>query len=290
MSVTSRVIEGGRTSITQPYHINGQKGYSYDHWGIDLTGFNGSYNVLAWEVAHSDGTVVELRNNCTGFEANSYGNYVMLRHPNGYYTLYAHMAYNTVQVRVGQTVKRGQRLGYMGNTGASHGGHLHFEIRQPNGYKIDPQPYLNAELPNSGGKWQWLPPVTGYNTKDFNNGFAGNYKQISCIAISDPNIKYRVKIAKTQSWLPWVYGKNYKLTDDINGYAGNKGQPIDEAEICTLDGQKVTSIAYDLHKKQWLPAVTNTSKVFDTIGNKGNIMGGVAVKSKTLIAYCVYSQ
>ena len=155
MAVTSRVIEGGRTTITQPYHINGQKGYSYDHWGIDLTGFNGSYNVLAWELAHSDGVVVEARNNCKGFEDNSYGNYVKLKHANGMFTLYAHMAYNTVQVKVGQSVEKGQRLGYMGNTGTSYGGHLHFEVRRSDNYKIDPEPYLDKDLPGLGHDYKW---------------------------------------------------------------------------------------------------------------------------------------
>ena len=152
MATKCRVLQSGVCSITQPYHINGQKGYSYDHWGIDITDWNGSYNCLGWVVAHSAGTVIEYRNNCTGFEYNSYGNYVLLKHANGMYTLYGHLAYNTVQVKAGQSVSKGQKLGYMGNTGTSYGGHLHFEVRQSNGYKIDPQPYLNAELPKMANK------------------------------------------------------------------------------------------------------------------------------------------
>lgn len=148
-----RVIESGVCYMTQPYHINGAKGYNYDHWGVDLVDFSKGYSTLGWIVAHSDGTVMEYRNNCTGFEQNSYGNYVLLKHPNGMYTLYAHLTYNTVQVSKGQTVKKGQRLGYMGNTGTSYGGHLHFEVRQPNGYKSDPEPYINGELPNMK-KWK----------------------------------------------------------------------------------------------------------------------------------------
>ena len=142
-----RVLQSGICSVTQPFHYAGQKGYNYDHMGLDLTDYNGSYNVLGWIVAHSPGTVVETRNNCTGFEYNSYGNYVTIRHDNGMYTLYAHMAYNTVQVWVGQRVTQGQVLGYMGNTGTSYGGHLHWEVRQANGTQIDPEPYLNADLP-----------------------------------------------------------------------------------------------------------------------------------------------
>lgn len=138
-----RVLESGMCIITQGY----KKGV---HDGVDLvnTNKNGDH-ILGWEVAHSDGVVVSYRNNCTGFESGSYGNYVKLRHDDGYYTMYAHMAYNTVKVKTGDRVKKGQILGYMGNTGYSFGGHLHFEVRTPADAKIDPTPYLNADLPSS---------------------------------------------------------------------------------------------------------------------------------------------
>ena len=138
-----RVLESGMCIITQGY----KKGV---HDGVDLvnTNKNGDH-ILGWEVAHSDGVVVSYRNNCTGFESGSYGNYVKLRHDDGYYTMYAHMAYNTVKVKTGDRVKRGQILGYMGNTGYSFGGHLHFEVRTPADVKIDPTPYLDADLPSS---------------------------------------------------------------------------------------------------------------------------------------------
>lgn len=138
------------TYVTQPYHINGEGGYNYNHWGIDLVGFNGSYTCLAWIKAHSDGVVEAIRNNCQGYEGGSYGNYVLIKHDNGYRTLYAHGSVNTVQVAPGQRVKRGQNIMFMGNTGESYGGHLHFEIRRPDGYKINPEPYLCAELPDGG--------------------------------------------------------------------------------------------------------------------------------------------
>ena len=137
-----RVLESGMCIITQGY----KKGV---HDGVDLVNTNSKGDhILGWEVAHSDGVVVGTRNNCTGFETGSYGNYVKLRHSNGYYTLYAHMAYNTVKVKVGDKVKKGQVLGYMGNTGYSFGGHLHFEVRTPSDVKIDPTPYLDKDLPS----------------------------------------------------------------------------------------------------------------------------------------------
>lgn len=157
----SRVLESGISYMTQPYHINGQKGYNYDHWGVDLVDWDGSHTMLGWIVAHSDGKVVAMRNDCAGYEPNSYGNYVLIRHPNNMHTIYAHLYTGTVQVNVGQQVKKGQRLGYMGNTGTSNGGHLHFEIRETNGYQIDPEPYLNKDLPNMTTK-KWVQKPVWY--------------------------------------------------------------------------------------------------------------------------------
>lgn len=138
-----RVLESGMCIITQGY----KKGV---HDGVDLVNTNSrGDHILGWEVAHSDGVVVAYRNNCKGFEKGSYGNYVKIKHSNGYYTLYAHMAYNTVKVKTGDSVKKGQILGYMGNTGYSFGGHLHFEVRNTSDVRIDSTPYLDKDLPDN---------------------------------------------------------------------------------------------------------------------------------------------
>lgn len=139
MSLKNRVLESGLLEITQEYKQD-------IHNGIDVVNQNYTLGNI---VAHSDGVVVGCRNNCNGFENGSYGNYVKIKHDNGYYTLYGHMAYNTVRVSVGQRVSKGQVLGYMGNTGMSYGGHLHFEVRTPSDVRINPTEYLNADLPNS---------------------------------------------------------------------------------------------------------------------------------------------
>ncbi|OGL94746.1 hypothetical protein A2258_02335 [Candidatus Uhrbacteria bacterium RIFOXYA2_FULL_41_8] len=70
---------------------------------------------------------------------NSYGNYVMIIHANGYATLYAHMS--SMVVSADQYVSRGDIIGYEGTTGFSTGPHLHFEVRE-NGIPVDPQLYL----------------------------------------------------------------------------------------------------------------------------------------------------
>ena len=56
-----------------------------------------------------------------------YGNYIVIKHGNGTQTLYAHNSRNVV--KEGQTVTRGQLIGYVGSTGKSTGSHVHFEIR-----------------------------------------------------------------------------------------------------------------------------------------------------------------
>lgn len=143
MATKCRVLETGTCEITWGY----KKG---THNGIDLVGAN---YTLQWEVAHSDGEVVAVKSDCNYNTypngEHIYGNYVKLKHADGYYTLYAHMKYGTVQVKVGDKVKKGQRLGYMGNTGYSNGGHLHWEVRDTKDITIDPKPYLNADLPNT---------------------------------------------------------------------------------------------------------------------------------------------
>ena len=66
---------------------------------------------------------------------SSYGNYCIINHGNGYATLYAHQKQLPL-VKVGDTVSRGQVIGYVGNTGNSYGAHLHFELRV-NGVRDD---------------------------------------------------------------------------------------------------------------------------------------------------------
>lgn len=73
--------------------------------------------------------------------SSSYGNYVMINHANGYTTLYAHMS--SIAVSAGQTVSKGQTIGYVGSTGWSTGAHCHFEIRY-NGATVNPAQYFSG--------------------------------------------------------------------------------------------------------------------------------------------------
>lgn len=74
----------------------------------------------------------------SGWEAG-YGRLVVIEHGYGYSTRYGHCA--RIEVKVGDEVKRGQIIGYMGSTGRSTGSHLHYEVRI-HGVPVDPEKYL----------------------------------------------------------------------------------------------------------------------------------------------------
>ena len=66
-----------------------------------------------------------------------YGNYVRIRHANGYKTAYAHMLRLAAGVAVGVRVRQGQTIGYVGSSGVSSGPHLHFEVMVKNRFDSD---------------------------------------------------------------------------------------------------------------------------------------------------------
>jgi len=91
----------------------------HGHNGIDFRAAVGTPVVSA-----AEGTITLAR---SGGYNSGYGSYVVIKHPNGTQTLYAHLS--AVYVATGAEVRRGQTIGLSGNTGRSTGPHLHFEVR-----------------------------------------------------------------------------------------------------------------------------------------------------------------
>ena len=112
------------------------------HNGMDFIDSSGKCVI----VAVADGVVDSCRNDVIGMDHNynTAGNYVRIRHHNGTYTRYLHLATGSVCVSVGKSVKAGDKIGIMGDTGDSYGKHLHFDVNV-NGEYTDPLPYLNGE-------------------------------------------------------------------------------------------------------------------------------------------------
>ncbi len=103
------------------------------HWGMDFTAKKG---VPIY--ATGNGIIKRADNRSSG-----YGKHIRLDHGFGYVSLYAHLSkYN---VRRGQTVKRGDIIGYVGNTGRSVGPHLHYEIFKDN-KRINPLNFYYGNL------------------------------------------------------------------------------------------------------------------------------------------------
>ena len=91
-------------------------GAFYIHRGIDIAMHHG-----AEIVATANGTVRRV-----AYERNNLGNVIEIAHRYGFVTRYGHL--NRVLVEPGQTVQRGQPIGYMGSTGLSTGPHVHYEV------------------------------------------------------------------------------------------------------------------------------------------------------------------
>ena len=87
------------------------------HKGVDLVGVNKNIYPI------NSGTVVTQ-----SWDGNGYGNYVVINHNNGYWSLYAHL--KKVYVKNGQSVSKNTILGVEGSTGRSTGSHLHLEVRK----------------------------------------------------------------------------------------------------------------------------------------------------------------
>lgn len=144
-SLTSDSIQVSKSGYTWPCPGNytltslwNEDRTTYNHGAIDIGANYGAQIVAAYE-----GTVVDVYNGCShnwGKSAScgcggGYGNYVMIDHGNGKMTIYGHLT--RAAVDIGDKVKIGQTIGYVGSTGNSTGPHLHFECRL-NGIKYNP--------------------------------------------------------------------------------------------------------------------------------------------------------
>jgi murein DD-endopeptidase MepM/ murein hydrolase activator NlpD len=103
------------------------------HRGMDFTAPTGTPVYAA-----GNGKILKADNTASGF-----GEHIEIDHGYGYSTIYAHLSkYN---VKAGQKVKRGDLIGFVGNTGRSSGPHLHYEVHK-NGQPINPINFYYGNL------------------------------------------------------------------------------------------------------------------------------------------------
>ncbi len=122
-SLSSVASAGGKSLpgyFTRPIKGGVRTQGIHGHNGVDLASYFGAPIYAA-----ANGEVIIAKSD--GLWNGGYGNYVVIKHPNGTQTLYAHLS--SVLVNAGQTVSQGDQIGKMGSTGKSTGTHLHFEVR-----------------------------------------------------------------------------------------------------------------------------------------------------------------
>lgn len=142
VSTTSKIVTSN-TKVPTGYYlrpVSGRVTSPYGsrrggfHPGVDLGGAKGTPIMAA-----ADGVVSKVINGCVEGKRSCggrYGNHIVIEHPNGTNTTYAHLSKTSVMI--GQTVSQGEVIGALGNTGQSTGPHLHFEVENANGSKMRP--------------------------------------------------------------------------------------------------------------------------------------------------------
>lgn len=204
------------TTITAPY---GEVRSDHTHTGIDIApaAANGVVNVIAAK----DGIVTSVTTGCiSGGDqtcGGGYGNHIMISHPDGTYTLYAHLHEDTITVKVNDSVKQGQVIGKVGSSGHSTGTHLHFEVRTDATTTTNPTDYVSMENPRpSGGSSsdlaQWLINLEGGPTS------GSNYKVI-CNSDDIPTVGHGITLIYNQAYFK-KYGINLTTSNDFYNYCG----------------------------------------------------------------------
>lgn len=127
-SQTNLVTEKGMQYPVKTVKVN--QGYSFFHPAVDLGGEKGDpiKPIMPGVVAYA------------GWDYSGYGNLVVLNHPNGFDSYYAHLS--KIDVQTGQLVNMDTIIGEMGATGNASGPHLHLEIHQ-NGVSLNPLTVLS---------------------------------------------------------------------------------------------------------------------------------------------------
>lgn len=264
--------------ITQHYGNNG-------HTGVDL-GATNDRKVFA----NANGTVEQIQTGIPNAKGStglrSYGNFILIKHPTGMKTRYAHL--QTVLVSKGQSVKAGQQIGVQGNTGNSYGVHLHYEVYNSKGTRTNPEPYIEKAVytpvtPVTGdityqvydnSRKAWCPEVV--NAKDYAGNFGHSIGGIRAKATKATI--YIQSHVKGGNWLGTINSSTYsKNSNNGNSYSGIIGKPIDGVKIWASQG----TVSYRVHIKNggwlsWVNKADNTPQGY--AGILGNEIDGVQIK------------
>ena len=134
-------IFDGKFRVTSGYRLPDRP----NHYGYDIVGDESDVILSPYDGVVKSSTIITDKSNLTW----EWGNYVRIDRKDGLRGFLCHM--DSRAVVVGQKVKKGQKLGIMGNTGYSFGKHTHVEFRWPDGTKVNPEEILG--IPNKKGSY-----------------------------------------------------------------------------------------------------------------------------------------
>jgi murein DD-endopeptidase MepM/ murein hydrolase activator NlpD len=129
----------GKYKVTSPFgwRVHPITGKKKLHAGVDLVSGKANTAIIAPE----DGVVLEARKSTA--PGGGYGYFVKMKGMTGATHLFAHLVEGSIEVKRGQRVIQGQKLGIMGTTGASTGIHLHWEVRGK--LPVDPIKWMDKQ-------------------------------------------------------------------------------------------------------------------------------------------------
>lgn len=208
------------------------------HGAIDIAGVSGAGVVPV--IAAKEGTVVyptdksQTQYSDNGYYGNKdgggYGNYVIIQHDNDTYTLYGHLAQNSITVTAGDTVSQGQVIGKLGHSGSSTGPHLHFEMRaggNSSSNRVDPLKYVDPKNPR--------PATYASSSCSSGNNMSETFVNLALEQLNDSSAsggaKYKQYLWGSNNSEPWCAAFVYwvinhteyngqKLSDTINLKSG----------------------------------------------------------------------
>lgn len=195
-------------------HFGDTKGRDTPHQGLDFK-INGANN--KGRAGDPIKAVMGGKVTVAGY-SDTAGNWVVIQQDDGKVAKYMHML-KTPDVKAGQKVKANQKIGNIGDTGDSHGNHLHLQIEK-NGKAIDPEKYLNdlskgtAEAEKSIDDAKLELVETQIELLDKQNEKWNKQEQMQLSKIAEVNRKYDPKIEK----LTYEYDhRSEKLNREVGG-------------------------------------------------------------------------
>ncbi len=207
---TKKMATGKPASVTITSKFGSREAGIHDngHGGMDI-GASLKTNVIAAQ----SGEVVTANKGCKSFGPKNcgggYGNYIIIKHDDGNYTLYAHLHQGTLKVKKGTTVNQGQLIAGVGSSGDSTGPHLHFEVREGsnNGKsRVDPLKFVDPKKPR---------PSDG-DSCDMSNDFLNFVHGMESGDIYDPNAKGEYEAKNEGDGQPWTIGPGLTPSDKVD--------------------------------------------------------------------------